>query len=84
MEPKPYRVLVTGSRDWPRRYLIITALDLELALAKQQQRPMVVVHGACRTGADAIADAWAVARGIAVERHPALWRPYGIYGPTTE
>lgn len=50
---RPYRVLVTGSRDWGDQDAIVGALrqirrDIE-------GRPIVVVHGDCPTGADAIA-----------------------------
>jgi hypothetical protein len=36
-----------------------------------------VVHGACPTGGDAIADRIATDLGLTVERHPARWRRYG-------
>jgi hypothetical protein len=42
--------------------------------------PLTVVHGACPTGADAIADAWCRAPGneaVTVERHPADWTKEG-------
>jgi hypothetical protein len=38
---------------------------------------MIVVHGACPTGADAYADRWAKAWHASVERHPADWEKYG-------
>ena len=40
-------------------------------------RPIVVVHGGCRTGADAIADGWARRAGVEVEVWPADWAAYG-------
>ncbi|MER8072146.1 SLOG family protein [Streptomyces sp. NPDC094034] len=76
----PYRVLVTGSRDWEDEELIrhqITRLWLLV------NRPFVVVHGARPTGADWIAGGWvddvAVARiGLATEeQHPADWKAHG-------
>jgi hypothetical protein len=74
-----HRVLVTGSRDWVDDLALHEALsDYRSTVAPA---PLVVVHGACRTGADALADAWARARGIRVERHPALWRLGGVYNP---
>ena len=39
------------------------------------------MSGACPTGADFIAEQIARQYGITVERHPAQWRPYGIYNP---
>jgi YspA, cpYpsA-related SLOG family len=40
-------------------------------------RRAVFVHGACRTGADAIADCYLRYIGADVERHPAKWRRFG-------
>ncbi|MET9346271.1 SLOG family protein [Streptomyces termitum] len=42
---------------------------------------MTVVHGTCPTGADALADAWARAHGVPVERHPAQRHPTEDFGP---
>lgn len=67
------RVLVTGSRDWTDTGAVREALNLAWRDAGQ---PIVVVHGACPTGADHIADGWAVEHecaGITVERHRADW-----------
>lgn len=72
----PYRVLVTGSRDWDDELTVETAL----AVAVYQQVPAVIVHGACRTGADAIASRWTRrhrAIGLTEEAHPALWQWHG-------
>lgn len=71
------RVLVTGSRLWTTPADIYKALDEYLAADPN----LIVVHGACRTGADAHADAWCRRMSVAVERHPARWRPHGIYNP---
>lgn len=77
----PYRVLVTGSRDWTLWETFCAALAAEQAIAEAQGRPLVVVHGAARHGADAFADAWAFRNHVPVERHPAPWRANGIYNP---
>jgi hypothetical protein len=54
---KPYRVLVTGSRDWPDaervRHELSRIYDQLAATCL-----MVVVHGVCPTGADAQARQW--------------------------
>lgn len=76
--PPEYRILVTGSRIWTDGVTIATAISSIPILAGV--RP-VVVHGACRSGADALADIVADRLGMAVERHPAIWRPHGIYNP---
>jgi hypothetical protein len=53
-ELAPFRVLVTGSRDWDYPEIVEDALT-GLVLVR---RPLVVVHGRCPTGADAHAAAW--------------------------
>lgn len=70
----PFRVLVTGSRTWADPEPIHTALS---ELRKQYRDRLVVVHGACPRGADAIADAWCHQVGVQVERHAADWQRHG-------
>ena len=53
---KPYRILITGSRSWPTPETVWNALDA-IALRRYDQ-PITVIHGACRTGADAHARRW--------------------------
>jgi hypothetical protein len=67
------RVLITGSRSWKAHQPIHDALDRVLAA----HPGMVLVSGACKDGADALAERWAALRGVPVERHPAEWRTYG-------
>lgn len=64
------RILVTGSRDWSDEDTIHGALYAEII----KDGGAVLVHGACRTGADAIADSLWLGQ---VERHPADWDRYG-------
>lgn len=73
----PYRLLVTGSRDWHGRDLIRRELEAALDAALRQDRYLVVVHGGCLAGADGIADRWASEAGAEAERHPADWRRHG-------
>lgn len=75
-----YRILVTGSRDWGDRVTVYEALD-DIWCRLHALRPLTVIHGDCPTGADEIANAWALANGVAVIRHPAKWREHGIYNP---
>ena len=70
----PHRVLVTGSRSWDDATTLRAALDERTA---RYGARLVVVHGHCPDGADAHADAWAVAHGVRVERWPADWRTLG-------
>jgi hypothetical protein len=75
-EPGPYRVLVTGSRNWADSERIAR----ELAATAENmagRRSVVLVHGACPTGADAIAAREALALGWETEPHPADWTAWG-------
>jgi len=65
-----FRVLVTGSRTWTRAAAVVAALDV---LHAEHGAALVVVHGACPRGADAIAEAWCRRRRAPVERYPADW-----------
>lgn len=67
----PRRVLVTGSRDWSDQQAVAREL------VRYATGNWVLVHGACPTGADKIADDWATYHGITVEPHPADWRQFG-------
>lgn len=79
------RLLVTGSRDWWPPSTVYQWLNY-YATRTDVGEPFVVVHGACWRGADKMASDWvALHRGtgipVAVEAHPADWRPHGIYNP---
>lgn len=75
-----FRVLVTGSRDYPCGDDVWEALAMVLAEHCDPGDTFTVVHGACKTGADAYAASWCrLADGdsdvtIAEEPHPAAWR----------
>lgn len=72
----PYRILVTGSRDWDDTHRIW--LELGNAVSTVEiDRELVIVHGDCLRGADAIADQWARKYGATIERHPANWQLNG-------
>jgi len=75
-DDRPYRILVTGSRDWDNFDVVQAAL----ATACYQNVPAVIVNGACPTGADAIASWWIRSHkviGLTEERHPADWTTHG-------
>lgn len=81
-----YRILITSSRDWDDPVAVENPLSAHLAECLVFGRRMVVVHGACKTGGDAYADAWVVRhRGqglpVEVERHPAQGHPTEDFGP---
>jgi hypothetical protein len=67
------RVLVTGSRSWTDRELIYRILRA----GRTRYPDLVIVHGACPTGADRIADEAATDLYLGVERHPADWQRLG-------
>ena len=76
MTATPYRILVTGSRDWTDHDTVRDAL----ATAIYQNVPAVIVHGACPRGADAMASWWARRfrhLNILEEPHPANWQLEG-------
>lgn len=76
---QPARILVTGSRNWEDEQLV----RRELARCWSEHGRIVVVHGACKTGADAHAAQWvadmvaADIAGVTEEPHPADWRTHG-------
>ncbi len=89
-QPAVIRVLITGSRDWDQADELREALLNTWHDATQVHGPnakLVVVHGACPTGADRIADDWArrqAARSplVEVEQHRAQdFGPWPAAGP---
>ena len=67
------RILVFGGRDFQDSSAVYTALNKILA----KRGRFTLVHGACHSGADALADDWATANRIVVDARPAWW---GIHG----
>lgn len=65
------RVLITGSRTWSGTSIIRDAL------AKVWHPDTVLVTGACRSGADFLAEQCWTHWGGTVERWPADWRRHG-------
>lgn len=70
------RILVTGSRDWEDIGRLAFFLG-EAIGAYSMVDDVVVVHGHCPRGADAMADRLCRVYDIPVERHPADWNTYG-------
>lgn len=84
------KIVVTGGRDYADRdhvFLVLDRLHTETPIA-------ILIHGACGwdgdrpasfarelRGADGLADAWAIARAVPVERVPARWANGSKGGP---
>ena len=68
-DPEADYVLLYGSRSFRDR----NKLDEELAFYTQNLKNIVVIHGDCRTGADALAHAWALESRYDVIRFPPKW-----------
>lgn len=74
------RVLVTGSRTWRSARAVGVALDV--LFRENNDRGLMVVHGACPLGADRFAHEWAVRTNgaggmVAEDPYPAEWDRYG-------
>lgn len=67
------RILITGSRGWTDWQTIEQAIQAE----RNWNEVAVIVHGACPTGADDLADRVAANLGLARECHPADWDQHG-------
>lgn len=68
------RVIITGGRDYDNVDHIYNVLQ-----KIHDATPITcIVHGACKTGVDNIADDWAKQHGIKREPHPADWPNHGL------
>lgn len=76
-----FRLLITGSRTWPDVFTLERFLDK--IYSKMLTHParrfdeLLIVHGACPSGADQMADDWAAECGLKREPYPAHWDQYG-------
>lgn len=81
---RPYRVLVTGPRDWVNEDAVHCELArlLSCRFSRGENVGIVFVHGACETGVDKIVADWCTREGFAAakitaEPHEAIWHPNG-------
>lgn len=74
---KPYRLLVTGSRDWTNREIVHSALSAHAAAAQHEDRDMIVVHGDA-PGADTLAKEWVA--GAQMLGWPVHHEPHRVTG----
>lgn len=75
-----YRVIVTGSRDWPSTALIHDAL-MSAWLHTESSQDMVVLIGDCPTGADSIAKGWVrprIGQGVNFLEYRTHWKEWGL------
>jgi hypothetical protein len=70
------RILVTGSRDWTDRDVVMNALIDEWE-KMGHSRDIVLVHGAARGLDRMAAEIWEGFLGYRCEPHPAKWNLYG-------
>jgi hypothetical protein len=71
------KILVTGSRTWLDIRTLERAIFRELYEMKCPPSDAVLIHGACPTGADFLADRYAKRLGMHVARYPANWIRHG-------
>lgn len=71
-----YVVLVTGSRTWNDADRLKQDL-LDLVGPERPKSAVTIVHGGCRTGADALASKIATEQGWAVKVYAADWVRHG-------
>jgi hypothetical protein len=67
------KILVTGSRDWTDARRIQEEIFRALYETKTPHDEAALIHGACPSGADAIADQYGTDTGMHVVRVPADW-----------
>jgi YspA, cpYpsA-related SLOG family len=67
------RLAVTGGRDYWDVDTIFLVLD-----TWHERRPItMLIHGACPTGLDHVADIWAASRRVPCTPEPAAWSEHG-------
>jgi hypothetical protein len=81
MADREYRILITGSRDFDNPGLLTYELALAAGKSGLPRNEVVIVHGACPTGADAQAAGFAAMHGYRTEEHPADWQQGKSAGP---
>lgn len=66
------RLLVCGGRDYADKVRVFAELDA----VRRRFNVTLVIHGG-QTGADTLAGAWGILRGVPVRSFPAQWTKYG-------
>lgn len=73
----PVQVLITGSRNWSSLSAIVDALGGFCNDYGTIPTGIVLISGACPTGADKLCEKFWEAHGGVVNRFPANWEKYG-------
>jgi hypothetical protein len=84
------RILVCGGRDFGDYTLLADTLEKFVQEGSQYYHrsykvhewnpfDIVIIHGACPTGADELANQWAISRRCMIERYPAQWVTHGSF-----
>lgn len=76
-DTRTFRILITGTRNplsSAQAALVADTLDLVIG---SNDGWMVLVHGACPTGVDALVNGMYPADFATVEQHPADWKAHG-------
>jgi hypothetical protein len=76
------RVLVCGGRNFADKWLLWRVLNDVFPWSEPDEQGNslprgTLIHGACPTGADALADEYAVVNWLALDEFPADWRKHG-------
>lgn len=71
---KPFRVLVTGGRNYKNVSAVDAALDI---LLSQYGEALVIIEGGCPTGADRLARLWAKLNHVELITEKADWDKHG-------
>ena len=74
---REFRVLVTGGRAYPDGEAAFARLAACREEADQWGLKLIVIHGACPTGADHWAEVWCRREGVEARRFPAQWNILG-------
>ncbi len=75
---REFRVLVTGGRAYPDREAVFARLAACREGATEWGLTLIVIHGACPTGADHWAEVWRRRECVEVRRFPAQWGRLGL------
>ena len=78
---KLHKVLITGSRNWTDKHAILEVISESASFAFAIKATLLVIHGDCPTGADAIAEAICVESGAYSARIAARWSAGKVAGP---